>query len=64
MRIRHKGMPHLRRGGRGDLIVHIAVVVPRKLTKRQRELLTELGESLGDPEQRSPIQKLKDWITG
>jgi molecular chaperone DnaJ len=64
IKVKHEGMPHLRRGGRGDLYVHLAVVVPRKLDKRQRELLTELGESLGDPEQRSPLQKLKDWITG
>jgi molecular chaperone DnaJ len=64
VKVKHEGMPHLRRGGRGDLYVHLAVVVPKKLDKRQRELLTELGESLGDPEQRSPIQKLKDWITG
>lgn len=64
VKLKGKGMPQLRRGGRGDLILHIAVVVPKKLDKRQRELLTELGESLGDPEQKSPLQKLKDWISG
>jgi molecular chaperone DnaJ len=64
VKLKGKGMPHLRRGGRGDLIVHMAVVVPKKLDKRQKELLSELSETLGDPEQRSPMQKLKDWISG
>ncbi len=68
VRVRGKGMPKLRGSGRGDLIVHLAVEVPRKLDKRQRELLEELGDSLGDSfgdaEHRSPLQKLKDWLTG
>ncbi len=64
IRLKGKGMPRLHRSGRGDLIVHIAVHVPKKLTKRQKELLAELGETLGDPESRSPLQRLKDWLTG
>lgn len=64
VRLRGKGMPHVRGNGQGDLIVHLAIGVPKKLTKRQRELLEELGESLGDPEKRSPMQKLRDWISG
>lgn len=64
VRVRGKGMPHVRGTGHGDLIVHLAIDVPKKLTKRQRELLTELGESLGDPEKRSPMQKLRDWLNG
>ncbi len=44
IRLRGKGVPHLRRAGsRGDLHVMVDVVVPTKLTKRQRELLTELA---------------------
>ncbi len=64
VRVRGKGMPHLRGSGHGDLIVHLAVEVPRKLDKRQRELLSELGETFGDPERRSTMQKLKEWLTG
>ncbi|MDP2233568.1 MAG: molecular chaperone DnaJ [Actinomycetota bacterium] len=64
LRIRGKGMPHLRGTGLGDLIVHLAIDIPKKLTKRQRELLEELGESFGDPEHRRPMQKLRDWLTG
>lgn len=64
VRLRGKGMPHVRGLRRGDLIVHVAVEVPRKLNRRQRELLEELGESLGDPERSSPLQKLRDWLSG
>jgi len=64
IRLRGRGMPRLRGGGRGDLVVHLAIEVPRKLSKKQRELLTELGVSFGDPERQSTLQKLHKWITG
>ena len=52
IRLRGKGVPHLRRtGARGDLHVLIDVKVPTKLTKKQRELLEayakEAGEEVG-----------------
>ncbi|HET7493869.1 MAG TPA: molecular chaperone DnaJ [Candidatus Limnocylindrales bacterium] len=52
IRLRGKGVPHLRRpGARGDLHVLVDVEVPRKLSKKQRELLEayarESGESVG-----------------
>jgi len=52
IRLRGKGVPHLRRAGqRGDLHVMVDVVVPTKLSKRARELLAayaqESGESVG-----------------
>ena len=52
IRLRGKGVPHLRRAGqRGDLHVMVDVVVPTKLSKKARELLAayaeESGESVG-----------------
>jgi molecular chaperone DnaJ len=52
IRLRGKGVPHLRRSGaRGDLHVLVDVVVPRKLNKKQRDLLEsfarESGETVG-----------------
>jgi len=41
--IRNKGVPALRGRGRGDLVVHVEVQIPKKLTQRQRELLEELS---------------------
>jgi molecular chaperone DnaJ len=35
-------MPHLRSGARGDLHVHVEVVVPDRLDHRDTELLREL----------------------
>lgn len=45
--VRGKGMPPLRRGRNGDLRVIVNVVIPRRLDKRQKELLRELADSLG-----------------
>jgi molecular chaperone DnaJ len=66
VRVKGMGMPRVHGNGRGDLIVHIAVVVPTKLSKRQRELLEELAAESGDShaEYKSPVQKLKDWLGG
>jgi molecular chaperone DnaJ len=44
IRLKAKGVPRLRGAGRGDLHVIVNVVVPSKLSKRERELLRELGE--------------------
>jgi molecular chaperone DnaJ len=48
IRLRGKGVPRLRGAGRGDLHAILNVVVPTKLSKRERELLRELGE-VGGP---------------
>jgi molecular chaperone DnaJ len=44
IRMRGKGVPHLRRpGSRGDLHVMVNVHVPSRLSKKQRQLLEELA---------------------
>jgi molecular chaperone DnaJ len=45
--VRGQGMPPLRRGRPGDLRVIVNVVIPRRLDKRQKELMRELADSLG-----------------
>ncbi|NIV39195.1 MAG: molecular chaperone DnaJ [Anaerolineae bacterium] len=49
LRLRNKGVPRLRRNGRGDQLVVVRVAVPTKLSREQKRLLQELGETL-DPE--------------
>jgi molecular chaperone DnaJ len=50
IRLRGKGAPHLRRSGsRGDLHVLVDVEVPRKLSKKQRELLEAFARESGEP---------------
>jgi molecular chaperone DnaJ len=44
IRLRGKGVPRLRGAGRGDLHVVVNVVVPAKLSKRERELLEQLDQ--------------------
>jgi molecular chaperone DnaJ len=65
VRVRGKGLPRFRKETRGDLYVHMEVVIPRNLTKRQKELLeafaTELGEEIGG--KRSTMQKIKDALS-
>lgn len=48
VRIKGKGMPHLNGRTRGDLVVELFVETPTDLTARQKELLQELAESLGE----------------
>ena len=42
LRMRGEGMPS--RFGKGDQLVHVTVKVPKKISKRQRELIEELGK--------------------
>ncbi len=39
-------MPHLRRGGSGDLRVVVNVVIPRHLSKDQRRLVEQLAGTM------------------
>jgi molecular chaperone DnaJ len=49
IRLRGRGVPHVRRPSvRGDLHVLVNVVVPTRLSKRQRELLEQLAGESGD----------------
>lgn len=51
--LRGQGMPGLRRGRRGDLRVVVNVLVPRRLSPEQRELMERLNDSLGEENLRS-----------
>jgi molecular chaperone DnaJ len=66
VRVRGKGVPRMD-GGQGDFIVHLDVLAPKKLNKRQKELLAELGESFGTGkkgDERTRVSKLKEWLGG
>jgi molecular chaperone DnaJ len=47
-RIPGRGLPRMRTGGRGDLIVDVNVVVPARLTRKQRELLENYARAGGE----------------
>ena len=66
VRIAGKGMPRLHGGRPGDLVLHIQVVTPRNLTKRQEELYRELGEIEGkhvSPERKSFLDRVREFFT-
>ena len=62
VRVKGKGMPRFKSDMRGDLYVHVNVVIPKKLTKTQREMLEKLADELGEEysQPASPLQKLRD----
>jgi molecular chaperone DnaJ len=65
LRASGKGMPQ-RAGRAGDLIVHLRVITPRNLTRRQEELLRELGEIDGkniSPERKSFLDRVRDFFS-
>lgn len=45
IRLRGKGVPHVRGNGRGDQYVKVQLKVPTRLSHRQKELLEELEQS-------------------
>jgi molecular chaperone DnaJ len=65
-RLRGKGIPYLQRNGRGDQVVIVHVRTPTGLTTRQKELLQELGTSLGKEVVHQPekglLSKLMDAL--
>ena len=63
MRLRGKGMPPLRGGGTGDMIIELAVETPVNLTSRQKELLQEFEKesSNNNPESSSFFSSVKSF---
>jgi len=65
-KLRGKGVPHLNSHGKGDLIVEIRVKTPSKLTKAQKELLRQLGETMvveNIPTSRGLFEKVKEMFS-
>ena len=66
MRLRGKGMPSLRGGGQGDMMIELAVETPVKLTSRQKELLREFEDlsEENNPESSGFFKKVKSFWDG
>lgn len=66
-RLKNKGVPHLKRSGRGDLIVTTHVVVPTNLSERQKAILREFARTLDtEPptDGKNLLDQLKDAFLG
>ncbi len=67
LRVTGEGLPDLRSGARGDLIIVVKIEIPTKLTDRQEELLREYAETEDSsvlPERHGFLKKLKDLLGG
>jgi DnaJ-class molecular chaperone len=64
-RVSGGGLPNLRSGRRGDLVVAVKIEVPTKLTEKQEQLVRALAETEDLdvlPERRGFLTKLKDLL--
>lgn len=70
--LRGLGVTHLRREGRGNILVHVDVKTPTKLDSEQEELLRKLAEMRGEErphatmteESTGVFSKMRDMFTG
>jgi len=65
--VRGKGVPYLRKSGRGDQRVIINVDIPTRLTKDQRELFEKLATTLGTtvkPKEKGFLDWLNEALGG
>jgi molecular chaperone DnaJ len=61
-RLRGKGIPVYGGYGKGDELVTVVVEVPQEVSRRQRKLISELAQEIGDeahPQQASFLKKLR-----
>ena len=66
IRIRHRGVPAVNGGPRGDLYVHIEVRTPARLTREQRKLIEQLRDTLpvdNAPAEKGLFEKVKNYFT-
>lgn len=63
-RLKGKGIPGLYGKGRGDQYVRVTVEVPKNLSREQKDLLRQFGESTGknNPEQNRFFERLKKYF--
>ena len=66
-RLRGKGFSHVHSNSKGDQLVIVAVEIPKRLSKEQRELFEQLAETLDSevhPQEKSFADKLKEVLGG
>jgi molecular chaperone DnaJ len=64
-RLRNKGIPYLRRRGRGDQLVQVQVWTPDKLSEADKKILRQLGRSesfVAPRSSKSFLDKLRETL--
>lgn len=65
-RLKGKGIPRLHSSSRGDQYVKVFVEIPKNLSKKQKDLLSQFGDSLADDnyeKRKSFFDKIKDTFS-
>ena len=65
-KLRAQGVSSVNGHGRGDLIVHVEVRTPSKLTREQKKLLEQLAATLpeeNEPKEKGLFDKVRDYFT-
>ena len=64
--MRGRGVPHLRRSGRGDQLTMVHVAIPKKISQEQKDLMEKLAHTLGKEvipqRERSVLGQIKDAL--
>jgi len=66
-KLKNKGIPHLRSGGKGNQLVIINIDIPSRLSNEQRQIFEQLATTLGSevlPQERSFLDILRDVLGG
>ena len=67
IRMRGKGVPHLRNNSRGDQLVVVNVSIPKRLDEEERALFEQLAEKMDSdvlPQERGFLDRLKNVLGG
>ena len=67
IRMRGKGVPHLRSNSRGDQLVIVNITIPKKLDVEERELFEKLADKMDSkvlPQERGFLDRLKTVLGG
>ena len=65
VRLKGKGIPHIRSGQRGDMVLKITVEVPKNLSNEQKETIRKFADECGETnykQQKSFKDKMKDFF--
>ena len=56
LRLKGKGVPRLRGGGRGDMYLRVVVDIPRRLSMKAKDLMRQLAGELKETNRPEPME--------